>query len=200
MNAVAKRSVAMLDPQKDGFRAAMRELAGAVSVISCGQGEGRAGFTATSVSSLSLDPPSLIVCVNRSSSSWPTLAAAKSFGVNILSSAHRELAHRFAGGDGAEGAQRFAGADWMTLRTGAPLLADALASFDCAVEEIIERHSHAIVIGRVEALRRQGGGGALVYWRGAYDQLGWSPEEISNAIGFASGPAPRGGDFAPGRR
>ena len=58
-----------------------------------------------------------------------------------------------------------------TAATGAPLLSDALAAFDCSVEEIIERHSHAIIIGRVEAVSRRGGGGALVYWRGDYDQL-----------------------------
>jgi flavin reductase (DIM6/NTAB) family NADH-FMN oxidoreductase RutF len=168
-------------PERDGFRSAMRELAGGVSAISCRHGGQLAGFAATSVSSLSVDPPSLIVCVNRSSSSWPTLAAAKCFGVNILSSTHHELAHRFSGAGGAEGAQRFEEANWISLRTGAPLLEDALASFDCAVSEIIERYSHAIVIGRVEAVRRHGGRGALVYWRGAYDQLGWSSEEISNA-------------------
>jgi flavin reductase (DIM6/NTAB) family NADH-FMN oxidoreductase RutF len=165
--------------ERDGFRAAMRELAGGVSAISCRHSGQLAGFTATSVSSLSVDPPSLVVCVNRSSSSWPTIAVAKCFGVNILSSTHHELAHRFSGAGGAEGAQRFEEAKWISLRTGAPLLEDALASFDCAVEEIIERYSHAIVIGRVEAVRRHGGGGALVYWRGAYDQLGWSSEEIS---------------------
>ena len=132
-----------------------------------------------------VDPPTLIVCVNRASSSWPILRERRSFGVNVLSASHRELAHRFAGRTGAEGAARYEGGHWIALRTGAPLLSDALAAFDCAVEEIIERHSHAIIIGRVEAVRRSGGGGALVYWRGDYDQLGWSPEEISNAIGLA---------------
>jgi flavin reductase (DIM6/NTAB) family NADH-FMN oxidoreductase RutF len=177
---------------RDEFRAAMRELAGAVSVISAGQGERRAGFVATSVSSLSAEPPTLIVCVNRASSSWPILREATSFGVNVLSASHRELAHRFAGRTGAEGAARYEGARWTALRTGAPLLTDALASFDCAVEEIIERHTHAIIIGRVEAVRRNGGGGALVYWRGDYDQLGWSPEEISNVIGLAPLRRPEG--------
>lgn len=173
-----------VDP-RDEFRVAMRELAGAVSIISAGEGERRAGFVATSVSSLSLDPPTLVVCVNRASSSWPVLREASSFGVNVLSASHRELAHRFAGRTGAEGAERYEGGSWAALSTGAPLLSDALAAFDCSVEEIIERHSHAILIGRVEAVRRRGDCGALVYWRGDYDQLGWSPEEIANAIGLA---------------
>jgi flavin reductase (DIM6/NTAB) family NADH-FMN oxidoreductase RutF len=186
MNMFAKEAAAAsAAPVRDEFRVAMRELAGAVSVVSCGQGERRTGFTATSVSSFSLDPPTLIVCVNRGSSSWPVLRAADSFGVNVLSASHRELAHRFAGGGGAEGAQRYEGGQWITAATGAPLLADALAAFDCSIDEIIERHSHAIIIGRIEAVRRRGGGGALVYWRGDYDQLGWSQDEISNAIGCA---------------
>ena len=186
MNIIAKEAVAApVAPVREEFRTAMRELAGAVSVVSCGQGERRTGFTATSVSSFSMDPPTLILCVNRGSSSWPILRDAPSFGVNVLSASHREIAHRFAGRTGAEGAQRYEGGHWITLATGAPLLVDALAAFDCSVEEIIERHSHAIVIGRIEAVRRRGGGGALVYWRGDYDQLGWSQDEISNAVGCA---------------
>src|SRR5258708_7730004 len=82
---------------QDEFRAGMRELAGAVAIVTCGQGAARAGFSATSVSSLSLEPPTLIVCVNRASSSWPKLRDARSFGVNVLSSAHAGLAHCFAG-------------------------------------------------------------------------------------------------------
>ena len=170
----------------DEFRTAMRELAGAVSIVSTGQGERRVGFVATSVSSLSLEPPTLIVCVNRSSSTWPVLCAARRFGVNVLSASHRELAHRFAGLTRAEGAELCAGGRWTDLRGGAPLLSDALAAFDCSVEEIIERHSHAILIGRVEAVGRRRDGGALVYWRGDYEQLGWSAEEISNAVGLTA--------------
>jgi flavin reductase (DIM6/NTAB) family NADH-FMN oxidoreductase RutF len=170
----------------EAFRAAMRELASAVSIISCGEDDRRTGFTATSVCSLSAEPPTLIVCVNRSSSTWPILRDAPSFGINVLAASHRELAHRFAGLSGAEGAARYEGGHWIKLATGAPLLSDALAAFDCSTEEIIERHSHAIVIGRVEAVRRRIGGAALVYRRGDYDQLGWSDDEIANAVGLAS--------------
>ncbi len=189
MNARTAGLIAMrTEPSPDEFRAAMRELPGAVTVISYGEGERRAGFTATSVTSLSLEPPTLIVCANRSSSTWPALRQAQSFGVNILSASHRDLAHRFAGRTGAEGSARYQDGHWIALRSGALLLSDALASFDCSVEEVIERHSHAIVVGRVQAVRRRGGGGALVYWRGDYDQLGWSQEEISRVVGLARRP------------
>jgi 3-hydroxy-9,10-secoandrosta-1,3,5(10)-triene-9,17-dione monooxygenase reductase component len=98
----------------------MRELAGAVTIVSCGQGARRAGFAATSVASLSLEPPTLIVCANRASSTWPTLRAATSFGLNVLSASHRDLAHRFAGRTGAEGSARYEAGEWTTLRAGAP--------------------------------------------------------------------------------
>jgi flavin reductase (DIM6/NTAB) family NADH-FMN oxidoreductase RutF len=166
------------------FREAMRHLPGGVSVISVGRGESRTGLTATSVSSLSLDPPTILVSINRSSSSFPVLLEHRSFGVNVLSAGHRDVADRFAGRDGAQGVQRYEGARWLTLSTGTPLLEDAVVALDCEVEELIERHSHAIVIGRVQGVRLNGGPSALVYWRGEYDQLGWTQEEISRAVGL----------------
>ena len=84
----------------------------------------------------------------------------------------RTLADRFAGRSGVKGAARFEGADWMTLVTGAPLLGDALAAIDCEVEEVLERHTHAIVIGRVAAVRRNDGDPALVHWRSKFQRLG----------------------------
>ena len=106
-------------------------------------------MTVTSVSSLSVDPPALIVSVNRNASSWPLMQRYGFFGVNILTSDQIDIAERFAGKDGLKGAERFAGAEWTTRASGVPLLVGALAAIDCEVEEIVERHSHAIVIGRV---------------------------------------------------
>jgi flavin reductase (DIM6/NTAB) family NADH-FMN oxidoreductase RutF len=152
------------------FRDAMRHLPGGVSVITVGHGEDRTGLTATSVSSLSLDPPTILVSINRSSSSFPVLRESRSFGVNVLSSGHRDVAKRFDGRSGAKGAERYAGARWSSLVTGTLILDDAVVAFDCAVEKLVEWHSHAIVIGRVQGLRLNGGSGVLVYWRGEYDE------------------------------
>jgi len=166
---------ASLKPVSDGvslatrFRGAMRHLAGGVSVITVGRGEDITGMTVTSVSSLAVEPPTLIVSVNLESSSWPLLKRYDAFGVNILESNQLRIAERFSGKDGVKGADRFAGAKWTTDgATGVPLLADALAAFECEVEGAIERHSHAIVIGRVLDLRASETAGALVYWRGGY--------------------------------
>lgn len=156
------------------FRLAMRELASGVAVVTTGRGEARFGCTATSLCSLSLDPPSLIVCIARDSSTLAALRVACAFGVNILGRAHEDLADRFAGRTGVKGAARFATAEWMTLATGAPLLRGALACIDCVVEEVLERHTHAIVIGRVAGVHRGGGDPALTHWRGQFRPLGES--------------------------
>ncbi len=155
----------------DNFRSAMRSLAGGVSVITVGRGNDLSGMTVTSVSSLSVEPATLIVSINRQASSWPLLQKHGVFGVNILSSDHMDVAERFSGIGGLKGAERFAGAEWISLASGVPLLAGALAAFDCEVEHVVERHSHAIVIGRVLDLRVSPGKPALTYWQGQYVAL-----------------------------
>lgn len=155
----------------DNFRSAMRSLAGGVSVITVGRGNDLSGMTVTSVSSLSVEPATLIVSINRQASSWPLLQKHGVFGVSILSSDHVDVAERFSGIGGLKGAERFAGAQWISLASGVPLLAGALAVFDCEVEHVLERHSHAIVIGRVLDLQLSPGKPALTYWQGQYIAL-----------------------------
>ena len=155
-----------IDPST--FRQAMRRLAGGVSVITVGSGADRTGFTATSVTSFSAEPPRLLVCVNREGSSWSTLSDYRSFGVNLLGAEQQDLADRFSGRTGEKGSARFFGAPWKTLVTGAPLLEGALAAIDCTVEEVIERESHAIVIGRIEAVDLGRWSDPLLYWSGVY--------------------------------
>jgi flavin reductase (DIM6/NTAB) family NADH-FMN oxidoreductase RutF len=150
------------------FRQAMRMLAGGVSVITVGTGEDRTGLTATSVTSLSASPPRLMTCINKSASAWPILSEYRSFGINLLSAEQTDLANRFAGRGGEKGLQRYEGAEWYTAVSGAPLLVDALAAIDCKVEEVIERHSHAIVIGRIEAVKVTQADIPLIYWSGDY--------------------------------
>jgi flavin reductase (DIM6/NTAB) family NADH-FMN oxidoreductase RutF len=142
-------------------------MAGTVSVITVGEGEHRSGLTATSAVSLSVDPPTMLVCVSRTASAWPLFRRYGHFCVNVLGPQHQAVADRFAGRDGARGAVRYEGARWERLATGASALADAVAAVDCAIEEIFERHSHAILIGAVRAIRVRGGD-PLVYAKGRY--------------------------------
>ena len=168
MNSIVRNISDYRELPPNDFRGAMRHLTGGVSVITAGRGGDISGMTVTSVSSLSVDPPTLIVSVNRSASSWPLLKRYGFFGVNILASDQIGIAERFAGKDGLKGAERFAGAEWTVRASGVPLLVGSLAAIDCEVEEIVERHSHAIVIGRVLDVTVSARSAALAYWHGQY--------------------------------
>ena len=168
MNSVVRAVSIEAEVTASDFRNAMRQLTGGVSVITAGKGRDISGMTVTSVSSLSVDPPSLIVSLNRESSSWPLVKRYGFFGVNILTSDQVDIAERFTGKGGLKGADRFAGAPWTTRASGVPLLADALAAIDCEVEDVVERHSHAIVIGRVLDVAVSARTAALAYWQGRY--------------------------------
>lgn len=153
----------------------MRHLAGGVCVVSVGDGSKRSGLVATSVVSLAMDPPTLLVCVNRTSSTWPLIEQFRTFAVNLLTHRHLLLAQRFAGMGGVKGADRYVGFEWSRVATGAPILNDALVAIDCEVEELIERHTHGIVIGRVKAVTQAREDDVLVYLRGKYSSLGSAP-------------------------
>jgi flavin reductase (DIM6/NTAB) family NADH-FMN oxidoreductase RutF len=146
----------------------MRALSSGVTIVACGEGQRRTGCTVTALSSLSLTPPTLIVCLAKASSTLSGLREAGAFSVNLLAARHEALAQRFSGRGGMHGPRRFDGVEWATLATGAPILADATSAFDCLVEEIIERHSHAIVLGAVVSLREGADEPALAHWRGEF--------------------------------
>lgn len=169
---ITRMSAASADAESAAFRLAMREFASGVVIITCGEGDLRAGCTATALTSLSLTPPSLIVCVDRKATTLARLRECGAFAVNILGARHDALASRFAGRGGVKGSARFAEGDWVTLETGAPVLSDALAGIDCRVDEIIDRHTHAIIIGTVAAVRLGDHDTALLHWRSRFETLG----------------------------
>ena len=168
MNVVPRDLMTEIPVSTADFRGAMRHLTGGVSVITAGQGKDITGMTVTSVTSLSVDPPTLLVSINRDASSFPLIRRHGAFGVNVLAADQLDVAERFAGKGGVKGADRFAGSQWVTAVSGVPLLVGALASIDCEVEDIIERHSHGIVIGRVTNITNSARNAALAYWHGQY--------------------------------
>jgi flavin reductase (DIM6/NTAB) family NADH-FMN oxidoreductase RutF len=168
MNVVPRDRMTEISVSSADFRGAMRHLTGGVSIITAGRGKDITGMTVTSVTSLSVDPPTLLVSINRDASSFPLIRRYGAFGVNILNADQLDIAERFAGKGGLKGADRFAGAQWVTSVSGVPLLVGALSAVDCEVEEIVERHSHAIVIGRVKDIRSSTRTAALAYWHGRY--------------------------------
>ena len=189
MNSVVRPFAIDRQVNSNDFRGAMRQLTGGVSVVTAGRGRDISGMTVTSVSSLSVDPPTLIVSINRGASCWPLLQRYGAFGVNILTSDQIDIAERFTGKDGLKGAARFAGADWTTRVSGVPLLVGALAAIDCEVEEIVERHSHAILIGRVLNLQVSSRTAALAYWQGQYVAI--DRDEDAVRLAEVSLPPPR---------
>lgn len=168
MNVVPRELMTEIPVSSADFRGAMRQLTGGVSVITAGRGKDITGMTVTSVTSVSVDPPTLLVSINRDASSFPLIRRHGAFGVNILAADQLDVAERFAGKGGLKGADRFAGAQWVTAVSGVPLLVGALSAVDCEVEEIFERHSHGIVIGRVRNIRNSTRNAGLAYWHGQY--------------------------------
>ena len=150
----------------DVFRAGMRRLGGAVTIVTTTDGVQRAGLTATAVTSLSAAPPRLLACINRQGATYETLSRGRALCVNVLSTAHQDLARRFAGLDGCAETERFNdGALWATGATGAPRLIDALVSFDCRVDSILETGSHGVVIGEIETITVDAEESAPLFYR-----------------------------------
>lgn len=133
---------------REEFLQAMSLLPGPVALITTGTEEHRKGLTVSAVCSLSADPPSLIVCVNKTASAHDELLRRGCFGVNLLKPGQEDLARLFT----QKGVDRFASADWTHLATGAPVLNSALIAFDCRLDKAVDGYSHTILIGVVESL------------------------------------------------
>ena len=117
-----------MEPSPKEFRDAMRALVGSCSVITVGDGDDDSGLVVTSAISLSAEPPLLLACVNRSSSSHPLLVEYGRFGWSSLGAAHGALGERFSGFAGVKGAARYEGAEWDTAVTGASHPAEAVVA------------------------------------------------------------------------
>jgi len=149
----------------EAFKQAMRRLATTVSIITTqGAGNRPMGMTATAVTSLSAEPCSLLVCVNRSASIHPSLPMGQRFCVNLLSEGHGDLSFAFGGKLPPE--ERFGMGEWDLADL--PFLADAQVNFACTVDGIFDYGSHSIVVGKVEAIRIAPGFAPLVYGDGRF--------------------------------
>ena len=152
---------------------AMRQLAASVSVVAA-ECEGiRGGLTMTAVCSVSLDPPTMLICVNRSSSSHKLIAKAENFSVNILNENQRVIAEVFAGQtELTDWDERFAAGNavWSRAGDGTPVLEEARANVLCRTRETIESGSHTIFFGEVLEIRVHDyeDGHALLYSQGDY--------------------------------
>ncbi|WP_027135095.1 flavin reductase family protein [Geminicoccus roseus] len=145
----------------------MRRLAAGVTIVTTGSVPERFGLTATAVTSVSADPPTLLVCINRDSDSFHPILRHRRFGVNLLGPAHAELAGRFGGLFAESGEPRFAVGPWVEGAHGVPLLEDAPASFECELETVHDGASHGILVGRVLKVTTHDTGSPLLWVGGA---------------------------------
>ncbi|WP_067168743.1 flavin reductase family protein [Microtetraspora niveoalba] len=148
------------------FKDVLGRFASGVTVITSIDGEGPAGFSCQSFSSLSLDPPLVLFCVSKSSTSWPRIAATGRFAVNILAADQQDVCRAFA----VSGADKFAAVDWTRSPYGTAHLEGALATVDCHVADVHDAGDHLIVIGAVRELRDGRDHPPLLFFRGAYAQ------------------------------
>ena len=133
----------------DVFKRGMRRLAAGVSVITTELDGNRYGLVATSVTSVSVDPPSLLICVNRTATSHDAIEKAGFFCVNLLGEGDEGIAKRFSSPRYRD--IRFSHRKWESLVTGAPALAGSLASFDCRVIKTMPVATHTIFVAEVAA-------------------------------------------------
>ena len=147
---------------------ALRRLASSVAVVTCRDGQTRHAMTATAVNAMSMQPPSMIVCVNRSAAFHAAISRAGNFAINIL---HRNQVEISMGcGGSARGDDRFGAGTWGE-ETGIPVLTDAQAHVVCAKEAKFDYGSHTIFVGRVTAIGIHGDIDPLIYVDGKYTCL-----------------------------
>ena len=149
---------------KQEFRRVLGQFAAGVAIVTTVGDDGKPyGLTATAFTSVSLEPPLVLVCVDKAAESHPHFHASRVFAVNFLRADHEHLSRRFA----VSGGDKFK--DLVVTRgvTGAPLLPDALGYLECRTVEIFEGGDHTIFLGQVEAGDARDGE-PLLYFRGAY--------------------------------
>lgn len=151
------------------FKNAMALLTTAVSVVTTKDTSGYHGFTASAVCSVTDTPPTLLVCMNHTSRSHGYFTDNKILSVNVLGAYHEAISNIFASKLCSE--ERFEQGSWTELVTGAPILEDALVSFDCEIENIQQVGTHSIFICRIVAIRQSAQEESLVYFNRAYHHI-----------------------------
>lgn len=155
--------------ERQAFRDAMAGLAAAVNVITTDGPHGRAGFTATAVCSVTDQPPTLLVCINRAASVYESFTGNGMVCVNTLGNGQQALSNAFGGKIPQE--ERFAAGHWSQGITGAPILEGAKLSFDCRITSSTSVGTHDILFCEVLDIRQQDEADVLVYFARRYHEL-----------------------------
>ena len=161
----------LANPQVDrraAFVLAMRGVPGAVAIVATSAGGERTGLAATAWNSLSADPPMLLACVNRKASAHALVQKAGAFSVNLLCQSSNELVAIFSAQRGLEGSARFESEAWHPGPLDQPMLASAVASFECRLIAAHDHGSHTILIGEVGEIRQGQQNDAMLYFDGGF--------------------------------
>jgi len=153
------------------FKEAMSRFAASVNIVTTDGPAGLGGITATAVTSITVEPPMMLFCINKTSPSAARMIANGSFCINTLAPADEALSNIFAGRTDEHLEERFKSGAWTKLTTGSPVLATALASFDCRLVEAKEVTTHWVVIGAVEAVAFAAESECLTYVHRKYRTL-----------------------------
>jgi len=148
------------------FRLAMRRLASAVGVVTANGKDGPTGLAATSITSMTADPPSVLVCVNRAASIHACLSVGAPFNISILSRHQKDVSVAFGGKVARE--LRFTIGRWTPDHRGLAMLEEAQANLCCKTDVIVPYGTHSVVIGTVEAVRLSDVVEPLIYQDGQY--------------------------------
>lgn len=160
-----------------GFRRALGAFVTGVTVVTTIQPDGSPrGFTANSFTSVSLDPPLILVCIAKTASSYAVFSHTRRFAVSVLAGDQTDVSGVFA----SKAADKFAQVPWSTRKTGAPVMDGAAASFDCTTHEVVDAGDHIILIGRVVDFV-QTSASPLGYCRGAYVNFSLSQDALAAA-------------------
>jgi flavin-dependent trigonelline monooxygenase, reductase component len=153
------------------YRSALGSFATGVTVVTTTDEAGLGhGLTVNSFTSVSLDPPLVLWCLGNKSDSYELFSKTDHYAINVLAAGETDFAMRFAG----KGDQQIDGGDYSVLKTGAPVLAQAIATFDCKVVQRVQAGDHLILIGETQAFVTRLHSG-LTYFRGAFgDTAGYS--------------------------
>ena len=151
------------------FKRGMRSLAGAVCIITSRHGGRRYGMTATAVCSATAEPPTVLACVNRVTSTYLAIADSQVFCVNVLRHEDQDLSGLFSSAQKVD--ERFRAEHWVELATGSPVLLNALVAFDCRDVNRLAHGTHTIFHGEVAQLQIGRKGKPLLYSDGQYAKL-----------------------------
>lgn len=154
---------------KAEFRNAMARLGAAVNVVTTDGPGGLAGFTASAVCSVTDEPPTLLVCLNRGASVYEAFRENGALCVNVLGAGHQDISNRFGGKTAM--AERFAAVGWAPGALGCPVLEGASVSFECRLRQRTEVGTHDVMFCEVQAIHISDTAGSLIYFNRAYHEL-----------------------------